>query len=100
MTMAEYIDREAAMQSVEYVPLLRPNDDDIIAAALAAAREHISRVPAADVAPVVHAHWERQWDGKRSTGYKCSNPKCGVLSCCKGTFCPNCGAKMDGMVER
>lgn len=31
-------------------------------------------------------------DGLRDGFYICSN--CGEISCCKGNFCPDCGAKM------
>lgn len=56
-------------------------------------------IPAADVAPVVHGRWEH--------GYYCYEPatQCSVCKVClaKGhraekqfTYCPKCGAKMDG----
>lgn len=57
--------------------------------------EAINGIPAADVAPVVHGRWIYDKKAQR--------PYCSV---CKGYFygatnspmsyCPNCGAKMDG----
>ena len=107
--MAEYIDRETALKAVE---LLRqePEIDDADAAyndALIDCRNYIANIPAADVAPVVHAGWER--DDK----IRCSN--CGmpttdlrlepsVVDYDQATFAVNvyahpycgfCGAKMD-----
>ena len=54
--------------------------------------------PAADVAPVIHAHWSKEmrftedFMGNRTYGYKCS--VCGKLAN-RLQFCGNCGAKMD-----
>ena len=45
-----------------------------------------------DVAPVVHGRWEKP---SPITGWaRCSN--CGRTERDCGSFCPNCGAKMDG----
>ena len=67
--------------------------------------ERVGTIPTADVAPVIHAHWKRNF--KRQGVYKdlwlyCSN--------CNGRtseeyapywwlYCPYCGAKMDEEVE-
>ena len=48
----------------------------------------IRRTPIADVAPVVHAHWE-----DCSNGWMCSN--CYRDRTYETDYCPNCGAKMD-----
>lgn len=59
----------------------------------------IREMKTADVVPVVHGRWEH--------GYYCYEPatQCSVCKVClaKGhraekqfTYCPNCGAKMDG----
>ena len=53
----------------------------------------IDYAPSADVAPIVHAHWEDSFDV--NTLY-CS--ACGVSHICltrTPDYCPNCGAKMD-----
>lgn len=50
----------------------------------------------ADVAPVIHAHWELYEDGWYCTNcelyapFDCDPEEKGV------PYCPNCGAKMDG----
>lgn len=82
--MPEYIEREAALEITK-----RTCGD------YAAAWSEIRRLPAADIAPVVHANWV---DGK------CSN--CGVdiptddahdvIFGSECRFCYYCGAKMDG----
>jgi hypothetical protein len=81
--MAEYIDRNLCELLAEYdqyytlvVPLSK-----------------IRKLPAADVAPVVHGRWE-------STGLiSCKCSVCQHLEL-KGNeeylYCPHCGAKMDG----
>ena len=79
--MAEYIEREAA--------LMKLMQDGCSAKNL----QSISDMPAADVAPVIHAHWDDSFDG--ITPY-CS--ACGMSHrCLRRTpdYCPNCGAKMD-----
>ena len=60
----------------------------------------LDTVPKVDAAPVVHGRWA--WDTEDI--YKCTN--CGEKSHVKEVmgkpdwnFCPNCGAKMDGMEE-
>ena len=86
--MAEYIERETLLERAEY-----DNNYRLIIPA-----EAIKDAPAADVAPVIHAHW-----AKTSKGViYCSN--CGAV-CGIGAhieevtedhyFCYYCGAKMD-----
>ena len=87
--MPEYIEKETAVAG------LRVRAANIRIECPADAAEYLQGIPAADVAPVVHAHWEPKLARYGPDGWICTNPKCGVLSCCKGTFCPNCGAKMD-----
>ena len=87
--MAEYIERDAAIRVVNGQSSLTMTRSSLI--------DSISKLPAADVAPVVRGQWEP------------GNPICPV---CGGDkfkdldadiwcdwqpdFCPNCGAKMDG----
>lgn len=81
--MAEYIERELAIEA-----LSRGEGCGNVC------RRAIERILAADVAPVRHGHW--------NTGYFHDR----VCSCClhpdndindyAHSYCPNCGAKMDG----
>lgn len=81
--MAEYIERDKAIEAVRSDPMGGLNYKRIL-----------TDIPAADVAPVVHARWENY----SPVTIKCS--RCGHVihdwrySECK--YCPNCGAKMDG----
>lgn len=98
--MTEYIEREAAIDAME-------NADYATIADYAESckadylREVIKSVPAADVAPVVHAEWQPLWfdDEDRMLGeppsdYMCSN--CKIISADDSDYCPHCGALMDG----
>lgn len=97
--MAEYIDRNLCELLAEYdqyytlvVPLSK-----------------IRKLPAADVAPVVHGKWQYNKDATDwgIGGYVCSECKnknnnlpCNRVKSVKmfsgAKYCPNCGAKMDG----
>ena len=62
----------------------------------AAAFAEIRKLPAADVAPVVHARWITRGDKgiiSMTHPYMCS--RCGRVEMDKEPYC-NCGAKMDG----
>ena len=93
--MAEYIEREAAIRVVNGQSSLTMTRSSLI--------DSISKLPAADVVPVVHGRWE--WLGPNRLVTDCM---CGTCSACKvrskyivnTMLCPNCGAKMDGGADR
>lgn len=58
-------------------------------------RDMVRKAPAADVAPVVHGRWDIM--GKTKTRRICSKCRWDVPEYGKFySYCPNCGAKMDG----
>lgn len=109
--MAEYIEREAAIKTAEHAY----NEWNLAMAAADGKREInlvykrqelckavasiFDSTPAADVAPVVQGRWER-----RRNSWYCTN--CGkgyiitygMLAASAYSYCPNCGALMDGDV--
>ena len=85
--MAEYIKRETAVKAAnEWV------SEACMAPVMRVSRllDKVQKVPAADVAPVVHGH---RVDNGGSYA-RCSQCD-GVLPLC-ANYCPNCGAIMDG----
>ena len=101
MIMAKYIDREALVEWLKRIPLKDLSDgrglcrvifeDDF--------KRAIKKIPKGiivDVAPVRHGEWEIVI-GSNGKEYM-------VCTCCRVsqdltgvfTYCPNCGAKMDG----
>lgn len=91
----EYISREAAKQALK--PLVHEEDDYADGLHFSDIWEEecdaLDALPAADVAPVVHAHWIR-----RRLCYfgKCSN--CGAEGI-TNRYCGECGALMDERSE-
>lgn len=95
--MAEYIEREALIKAIENdcLELVYYTKEDAI--------QCVKAIPAADVAPVVHACWIgyetmswRQGSPKRrqySQYNRCSN--CRTASAVRHKTCPNCRAIMD-----
>ena len=61
----------------------------------------IGKLPAADVAPVVHGRWIEKTVPEGCRYFECSN--CGAHenrhTAIKGYYCWRCGAKMDGGVD-
>ena len=91
--MSEYIDREAVISRLEKV------DMDTyygFTAAVQIGVDHaiqcIKEAPAADVAPVRHAHWIDHYSG----GSFCSYCKRWVPYNHHPKYCETCGALMDG----
>ena len=84
--MAEYIKRDAALRTAH---IMRPEDKCL--------ETELMKIPAADVAPVVHGRWISDGDGYHWT-YNCSICawKDGYPFNERHNYCPNCGARMDG----
>ena len=95
--MPDYILRMAA----EYVVRRQrgPNRSPAQNAMLDRIRYEVMKVPAADVAPVVHGEWIGNKGGfwEMATCSMCDEkyPCVGMAP----NFCPNCGARMDGAAE-
>jgi hypothetical protein len=101
--MDEYISRKAAIayireQSEECQKAFEElgGESGIYADAYNDLAEDFYRIPAADVAPVVHARWVSFLDGDHimpERYYRCS--RCGRVESRRQPYC-HCGAKMDG----
>lgn len=97
----EYIRRDAAMKAVasQYGACRSPAQNRL----LDEIRNKIRRMPAADVAQVVHGRWIKDdfLSDDVNNAEKCS--QCGELIGWFGNlpnYCPNCGAKMDRGEDR
>lgn len=97
--MGEYIKREAAVKAVEKYGLTNGVVWGRHTGLAICIASEIAEIPAADVAPVVHARWVSV-AGKRdricsrclhNEPYKNADDDAEVFE-----FCPHCGAKMDG----
>ena len=80
--MAEYIEREALLKELAKDVAVDGNQR------AAQILECIINAPAADVAPVVHGRW--------TTDGICNQCGCDIPPG-EDTYCPNCGARMDGI---
>ena len=103
--MAEYIDREAAID--KHCAICKDNTLCYRSRESCPEVKVFNSIPAADVAPVRRGRWERYSqghpvpkNGSRSTHivvycdwFRCS--ECGVGFEAKTFYCPNCGANMD-----
>lgn len=82
--MAEYIDRA---KIEEIIWRIKSNSDELIKIG-----EQLSDLKNEDVAPIIHAKWEREYIGEVYR-WKCSN--CNGFHRAIYNYCPTCGAKMD-----
>ena len=112
----EYIERELAIKQLEFMLNLVKAcpDEGLMKEAIVTARQDgistIKILPAADVAPVVHAHWKTREEYNDYLWVECSNcgfrvenykaVKTGMSSTDivgnKWNACPACCARMDG----
>ena len=100
--MSRYIDADGIKYKESYLPVYH----------LSASKEDVDNVPTADVAPVVHAHWEYHecvCTDEGITGvYVCSACKAAVpeavfdffMEGFHKDFCGACGAQMDEEVKK
>ena len=101
MGMAEYIEREAISEEIrKYYYKNPPNSSygEGFDRGLDRAQRAILDAPAADVATVRHGRWIEQEKYTFGVMYACSI--CDNLILDNGhswNYCPNCGAKMDGV---
>lgn len=99
--MAEYIERSAGVSILR----AKANMAVLIDAApyFEKAAQMLEKLPAADVAPVVHGRWDdsgRYTFPSGSTAVRCTNCGCALTESeyhlNNWNYCPVCGAKMDG----
>ena len=93
MMADEYIRREDALKGIE---LFQCGWVEIEAVQ----SDYIERLPAADVAPVVHEKWLldrwQSWPHRECSRCKIMIPRTKEVADQYWQYCPNCGAKMDG----
>ena len=95
--MAEYIKRENVLAEIdEFVKQNIAHGFPVDVFDIEMMKKMVEKLPAADVAPVVHSKWEICCDGYYPYCKRCRNePQGRVMT----QFCPNCGAKMDKEVN-
>lgn len=92
----EYIEREVVINTF-CEDCERHSDENPFACSMCEYVKEIMKIPAADVAPVVHGEWipiVNYFHGKPDGRYYCS--VCHRVETVKGIYCRICGARMDG----
>ena len=94
--MGDYIEREAVMTMLHWYEDYDCPATNEAFGVVDSIRNHISKIKAADVAPVVHGEWLLRREG---VGHYWECSVCHKSPCIYVTkdtkYCPNCGAKMD-----
>ena len=92
--MAEYIERTALLFAMDdYFHMTAPDGDEQIG--VLRMRRLVRTFAPADVAPVVHGRWVFDTVNGREC-MKCSECLKSQTPTGVFTYCPNCGARMDG----
>ena len=86
--MDEYINRGTAIAKLTALEVTEPN------ATMVDAKRVLADIPAADASPVVHGRWVPFCSEVAGNIQYCS--ACEIGFDAKTTYCPHCGAKMDG----
>lgn len=104
--MAEYIEREAAIDAIMKVYVRTAGYK--ARERVFEAKEAVHRLPVADVAPVVHGQWI-SWEEADNFTPSPHRHECSVCHDAAqvlvnniellSDYCPNCGARMDGDAE-
>lgn len=99
--MAKYIDQSAAIARLTHLEVTKPT------ATMTDAKRALADMFPADVAPVVHGRWDDIPNTYMSVASKDGTYHGNATSCSvchevnpnayKTNYCPNCGAKMDGV---
>lgn len=99
--MAKYIDQSAAIARLSHLEVTKPT------VTMTDAKRALADMFPADVAPVVHGQWDDIPNTYMSVASKDGTYHGNATSCSvcqevnpnayKTNYCPNCGAKMDGV---
>ena len=95
--METYILRDKAVKAVQHQR--SPNRSPAQNYMLSLIHQELRDIPAADVAPVRHAFWDKIGADRRGRGgiLRCAGADgCGKTYPYTCDYCPNCGARMDG----
>lgn len=98
--MAEYVEREALkrMLSTEKFCATCPGLDEPGGGCAECVADYIESLPAADVAPVRRGHWIKRGYACGEAEFECSHCHEIEWRANETDYCPNCGAKMEGIV--
>lgn len=96
--MSDYIEREAALAyPIRKDKCDRKHANKHFIFGIESVIEFVENLPAADVAPVEHGHWNDINPAvlKPGISWVCRCSLCGCPQDYKHNYCPNCGARMD-----
>lgn len=94
--MTEYIERDKVLAEEEFFGEHATWDNPMADGCMAVRSDFIMNIPAADVAPVIHAKWLDFSDPVLKWQFTCYCSNCHEKSIRRYPYCPGCGAKMDG----